>query len=66
MNVVILKSSSKNKLKLLMDVAKEFGVKANILTDEELEDMGLAQAIKQDRTGEYVDTEEFLTSLRKK
>jgi hypothetical protein len=65
MDTVILNSNSKNDLKLLLDIAKKFGIKAKILNDSELEDIGLANAIKQGRTGKFVETKSFIKKLRK-
>jgi hypothetical protein len=65
MNTVILHSKSKNDLDLLLEIAKKFGIKAKVLTESEVEDVGLGNAIKEGRTGEFIDTESYLKSLRK-
>lgn len=65
MNTVILHSKSKNDLDLLLEIAKKFGIKAKVLTESEVEDVGLGNAIKEGRTGEFIDTESYLKFLRK-
>jgi hypothetical protein len=52
-------------MKLLLDLAKKIGIKARVITESEIEDIGLGNAIKQGRTKEYIDNEVFLKKLRK-
>lgn len=66
MNAILLKSPSKNKINLFYEFAKEFGLKAKILSEQEIEDIGLGNAVKSGRTGEFIDTQEFLNSLGSK
>jgi hypothetical protein len=49
----------------LLEIAKKFGIKAKILTESEVEDLGLGNAIKEGKTGEFIDTESYLKTLRK-
>jgi len=65
METVILNSESKSDIKLLLDLAKKIGITARVITESELEDIGLANAIKQGRTKEYIDNEVFLKKFRK-
>lgn len=65
METVVLKSESKENLKLLTDLARKIGIKVKFLTKEEAEDIGLLSAILTGRTGEYVDTDVFIESLKK-
>jgi len=65
MEAVILNSDSKSDMKLLLELAKKIGIKARVITESEIEDIGLASAIKQGRTNEYIDNEAFLKKLRK-
>ena len=65
MQTAILESESKSNLKLLLDLAKRLGIKSKVLSVDEIEEIGLAQAIKIGRTGEYVDTDEFVKKLSK-
>ena len=65
MQTAILKSESVSDLKLLLDLAKKLGIKSKILSLNEIEEIGLANAIKIGQTGEYIDTNEFLKKLSK-
>ena len=65
MQTAIINSNSKSDLKLLLELAKKIGVQTKVLTQTEIEEMGLAKAIKQGRTGEYIDTSSYLKKLRK-
>lgn len=65
MTTAILKGNSKSDIQMLIDLAKKIGIDAKILTQEEIEDVGLAFAIKEGETGQYVDTDSFLGDLRK-
>ena len=47
-----------------MAIAEKMGIRAKFLSKEDLEDIGMAKAIDDGKTGEYVDTEEFLKSLK--
>ena len=64
MQTAIINSNSKSDLKLLLELAKKIGVQTKVLTQTEIEEMGLAKAIKQGRTGEYIDTSSYLKKLR--
>ena len=63
METVLLSSDSQQDLKLILQLAKKLGVSVKKLSKEDIEDMGLSIAIKQGRTGEYVDTDAFLSEL---
>lgn len=65
MKTAILLSDSESNINLLLQLAEKLGVKANILTEEEAEDLALIYAIEVGKTGEYVDTETFIKSLRR-
>jgi len=64
MITAVFETESKSDLDLLIKLAKKIGINTRILTQEEIEDIGLAGAINAGETGEYVDTEEFLSTLR--
>ena len=65
MESAILTTTSKKDLQLLLVLAKKIGIKSKLLSREEIEDLGLKQAIKKGRTGKFVDTEKFLKNLNK-
>ncbi len=62
MKSILLTTNSKKDLQLLTAIAKRIGVKVKILSKEQVEDLGLAQAIKQGRTGKFINTDKFLKS----
>jgi len=64
MKTAILSGESEADLKLLVELANKLGIKAKVLTEKDAEDLAMAYAIEQEKTGEYVDTESFLKSLR--
>lgn len=64
MTSAIITSESNKDLKLLLELAKKLNLKTKILSEEEQEDFGLAEAIKSGRTNQFVDTEEFLKNLQ--
>jgi len=63
MESAILSGKSKKDLKLLVELAEKLGIKARLLSNEEREDLVLGKAINEGRTGELIDTDEFLKSL---
>ena len=65
METVVLKSSSKDSLNLLVKLAKKLGIEVSFLSEQASEDIAMANAIKKGKTGQYVDTNEFLKELRK-
>ena len=66
MQSLLLQSKSKKDIEILATLAKMIGLKARHLSDEEMEETGLAMAMKNGRTGEFVDTTTYLKKLRKK
>jgi hypothetical protein len=64
MESAIISGTSKKDIKLLISIAEKMGIKAKFLTKEDLEDFGLAKAIKEGETGELIDTNEFLKSIK--
>ncbi len=65
MKTAVLQANSKADLKMLTDLAKKIGITVKYLTEEEKEDIGMLQAIKEGRTGKYVKTDSYLQKLRK-
>ena len=64
MESAVLTGSSKKDMKLLLALADKLGIKARLFTQEEMEDLGLSIAIKEGRTGKFVDKDEFMKKLR--
>lgn len=66
METLLLQSESKKDMKMLADLAKKIGLKTVSLKNADLEDFALANAMQKGRTGEYINTENYLKKLRKK
>ncbi len=64
MESAILQANSGNDLKLILQLAKKLGISAKKLSEDEAMDLGLSIAISEGKTGEYVDTDEFLIELQ--
>ncbi len=62
---VLFSGESEADIKLLIELAQKMGIKTKTLNTEQLEDMGLALAMEQGKTGEWVDTAAFLKKLQK-
>jgi hypothetical protein len=65
MKTAILSSESDSDIKLLIELANKLGIKTKVLAEEDAEDLAMVFAIEKGKTGEYVNTEEFIKSLRK-
>jgi len=65
MQTVILNSESKEDIKLLLDLARKIGINSRILTETEIEEIGLANSMRMGRTNDYIDNTTFLQKLRK-
>ncbi|MEQ9102728.1 MAG: hypothetical protein RIF36_19130 [Imperialibacter sp.] len=65
MKAAILSSDSDSDMKLLIELANKLGIKTKILSGEDAEDLAMAYLIDEAKTGEYVDTQDFISNLRK-
>ena len=63
MQKALLESESLSDLKLLLELAKKLGIKSKMLSINEIEEIGIANAIKIGRTDEYIDTNDFLQKI---
>ena len=64
MKSAILTSDSNKNLQILIELAEKLGIKTKLLTEEQLEDIGLIKAIKSGRTGELIDPSKFIDGLK--
>ena len=64
MEGAILHTESDKDLALILQLATKLGISARKLSKDEIEDFGLSIAISEGKTGEYIDTETFLSELR--
>ena len=65
MQTVLLKSNSSSDLKLLAELAKKIGVSVRFLSDEEKEEFGLMQLIKEADRSQKVPREKVMKKLGK-
>lgn len=63
MQAAILNSESESDFSLILELAKKLDVRTTILTNEDIEEIGLANAMKIGETGENVDITQFLEKL---
>jgi hypothetical protein len=63
MDALIISGSSKKDLQLLANIAEKMGLTFLFVKESDLEDMSMARAIIEGKTGELVDTNEFLKML---
>lgn len=66
METFLFQSKSKKDIALLKSIADKIGLKTHKLTTEEMEDIGLAKAMKKAGTGKYVNTGTYLKNLKRK
>ena len=64
MKSAILTSESNKNLQILIELAEKLGIKTKLLSDEQLEDIGLIKAIKSGRTGKLIDASKFMDGLK--
>lgn len=64
METLLLQSESKKDLKMFAELAKKVGLKTYSVSKEEMEDIGLAKAMKKGRTGEYINTAAYLKKIK--
>ena len=62
MTTAILSTESDADMTQLLALANKLGIK--MLEGEEAEDLAMAYAIESGKTGEYIDTQDFIKSLR--
>lgn len=63
MRTVILNADYKSDLKLLLQFAKRLGIKAKVLSNEEIENHIFGQMMKEEKTGENAGRDEIMKKL---
>jgi hypothetical protein len=63
MKSVIISGGSKD-IQLLESIAEKMGMSVKQLSQEELENIDIEKAIPEGKTGEFVDTDKFLTQIK--
>ena len=64
MESVIISGNSKKDIKLLVDIAQKMGLSVKYFTENYIEDFVMAKAIAEGKTGELIDPDEFLISIK--
>ncbi|HAL83279.1 MAG TPA: hypothetical protein DCO83_14460 [Mucilaginibacter sp.] len=64
METAIISGKSKKDIQLLITLAEKMGIKAKLLSKDDLEDFGMSKAIIEGATGELIDADEFLNTLK--
>ena len=65
MQAAILNSDSKSDFRLILELAKKLDVRTTILSSQDIEDFGLANAVIIGETGENIDVTQYLEKLVK-
>jgi hypothetical protein len=66
METIMLQGKTKAEMKIFISLAQRMGIKAKFMTPSEVEDISLANAMENGRTGEFVNTQQFMENLLKK
>ena len=64
MESIIVSGDSGKDIKLLADIAQKMGLSVKLFTEDYVEDFAMAKAIIQGKTGELIDTNNFLSSIK--
>jgi hypothetical protein len=65
MNAILIKPNTETDFELINSILKRLKVKAKIMKDEELEDLGLSILMKEADRSKKVSEESILRKLRK-
>ena len=63
MNGIIISTDNKEEIKLFAQLAKRLGIKSKVLSEEEMLDLGLLNAMKEGRKSGYVSKKEIEKKL---
>lgn len=65
MSTLILNAENKADLNLLLQFAKRLGIKAKVLSKDDMEDHFFGLMMKEEKTGENASREEIMKKLSK-
>ncbi len=65
MNGLIITASNKTDLKLFSDLAKRIGISVKTLSDVEILDLGLLNAMEEGRKTDFISKEKIINKLTK-
>jgi hypothetical protein len=63
MNGILISTDDKEEIKLFVALAKKMGIKSKVLSEEEMLDLGLLNAMKAGHKSGYVSKEEINKKL---
>lgn len=63
MDALVIKSKNRSDLKLIKELVNKMGLESKSLSEEDLEDLGLAMLMKQTDRTETVSREEIMKKL---
>lgn len=66
MKTLVVTSDNDNELKVLKYLAKKMGMEAEVLSEDEKEDIGLLKAMLEGKKNDYVSEDEVIKALRTK
>lgn len=64
MTGLIITTTNKSDLKLFTDLARRIGIKAKSLSDEDIIDLGLLEAMEEGRKTKFVSRERIMKKLK--
>ncbi len=65
MNAIVIAADTKTDIKIFADIAQRIGIKAKILTDEQILDIGLLNAMEEGKKSKFVSKESVMKKLTK-
>jgi hypothetical protein len=65
MNGILISTDDKEEIKLFVALAKKLGIKSKVLSEEEMLDLGLLNAMKEGHKSGYVSKEEINKKLNR-
>ena len=63
MDAILIKPSTKEESKLLQQLLNKMNITAEVLSQDDLEDRGLLNAMNQERTRNFVSEEDVMKAL---
>lgn len=63
MDAILIKPSTKEESKLLQQLLNKMNITAEVLSQDDLEDCGLLNAMNQERTGNFVSEDDVMKAL---
>jgi len=65
MQSLLIRTDAKSDLNILVELAKRLGLTSKILSEEEMEEIGLLKAMEEGRKSKFVPRSEVMKTLQK-